>query len=568
MKRSIDILKTSKLIPFKINGTFYHKKAQKHLYNNNYSDALCFFRKAVETEPENIEYRLELAKVFNEMDYYDDSNRMLYLVLQIDQSKSDCFFGLGCNYLALREYDKAENAFLKYLELDENGIYADDSHDFLDMLQNSDEESEEEILEVESKAKLKLFKLSNKGRALLDAGNYQKAIKYLEKVVTNDKSFVFVRNNLALAYYCAGQIEKAIALTRQVLLDVPQNVHANCNLSLMLNDKEHEDELDSLKRKILELKIEDPDGIHKIALTLCELKMHAEANKELQKLIRFSPYDVKLLHYLALSFYNLKQFKQALRLWNKIEKLAPENMISNYYLSLALDVLNDKVKFSELSYYFQVPYDEILERVNKIYELTSLDTQVFAQKWKSTLWPKRLLAWGLNLSKKELKEKILMSVASVGDLRSEYFLRELCLHKNIETSLKNSASMHLNRIGAKEPFLAYIDDEISDISKVGISNAETFHISENIIIVATSKMQDRYTVGFEKEITKIWYNYFYSLEKESINVRQIETWAAALEMTYCASLGIKFKGTEIIKNYNAKYATALSYFKKMSEMFL
>lgn len=53
-----------KVVPFERDGSFFYRKARKHIENNNYIHALNYYRKAVEKDPDNLEYSLDLAEVF------------------------------------------------------------------------------------------------------------------------------------------------------------------------------------------------------------------------------------------------------------------------------------------------------------------------------------------------------------------------------------------------------------------------------------------------------------------------------------------------------------------------
>jgi len=571
MFKKISLTQVNKVLAFEQSGQYYHKKAQKYIYNNNYIDALSFYRKAVDKEPENVNYRMDLAQAFNEMNYYDESNRMLFLVLQKEKNKADCYFGLGCNFLALREYDKAEECFDRYMKLDSEGLYSEDADDLLDLLRNTDYYAEDEYHEgYISTAKSKLFKLANKGRVLLDVGDYNKAIKCMEKVAKSDPTLVFVRNNLSLAYFCIGQTDKAIKTTYEILDEYPDNVHANCNLAIMLHDIGDESKVSELSKVILEFKANDHEELHKIAVTLCELKLHKEANQALKKLLQFRPYDVKVLHYYAVSFFNMQYLKNALHLWEKVEKLMPDNMISDFYKRITRSYLKSGREFKEMGYHFQVPYEEIIYRLRRINEMLSLNPDDFKHKWERNNWIKGLFEWGLTLNETGIKKSILKAVASAEDERAEYFLRDLCLQRNVEYEVKSSALMFLNQMGAKEPFLAYIEDHVVEVSISTLSsikkdiNSRLPGIIDKIAIIAINTMKNRYEHGFESEIEKIWSNYVYTVQPDSLTkIKEVNAWAAAIELYYCIFKGLKINKSRIISYYDAKYSTALRNYNKL-----
>src|SRR5690554_1773027 len=118
MAKELFARKQRKVIPFDQNGQFYHRKAKKHMDNNNYLNALSLYRKAVEKEPQNVEYLLDLAEVFTEMGCFDQSSKVLFSILQRENARVDCYFGLGCNFLGMQDYARAMECFEKYLDID------------------------------------------------------------------------------------------------------------------------------------------------------------------------------------------------------------------------------------------------------------------------------------------------------------------------------------------------------------------------------------------------------------------------------------------------------------------
>jgi len=552
----------NKILSFDQNGQFYYKKAQKYLDSNNYVNALSFYRKAVDKDPENVNYKMDLAQVFSEMNYYDESNRLLFLILQKEKNLAECYFGLGCNFMALHDYVKAEECFDRYIKLDAEGIYAEDVDDFLDLLRSTDYYTDEEFfLSNLSPAKMILYKQANKGKDLLDAGEYIKAIRCLEKVIEKDPSLVFVRNNLSLAYYCADLTDKAIFLTRDILTEYPQNVHANCNLAIMLNDNSHESEILDLKKVILGFKTSDMEELHKIAVTLCELKLHKDANIVLKKLLQYKPYDVKVLHYYAVSCFNNKNFKEALRLWNKIEKILPENMISNYYKKLGQNNIKNGKDFKELGYHFQVPYEEIIFRVKKINDLLELSLEELRQKWERNDFVIGLFIWGLSLNDNILKKEILNVVALINDKKAEYFLRDFCLRRNVDEETKRRAVMFLSRMGAKEPYMAYLNDNLVEVranSKVSNNNG-IFTAYDEVVDIAIGGMKDSFEDSFEDDIKRYW-AYFMSYPRQGAlpKIKKPQVWAAALEFVYCTFKGIPARKSDIAERYNVSGSTLSS----------
>jgi tetratricopeptide (TPR) repeat protein len=556
----------SKVVPFDQNGQFYYRKARKYMESNNYIDALSFYRKAVEKDPDNVEYRLDLADIFTEMGYYEESNQILFSILQEDDQRGDCYFGLGCNFLGLQEYEKAGECFDKYLQTQPEGIYSEDAQDLLDILQNHDFYFDDDM-DILNPAKERLYRMANKGKDFLDTGDYKKAIRYLESVIKKEPSLVFARNNLALAYFCTGQLDKAIDMCQSVLYEYPQNVHANCNIAIFLHEKKDMDKSEEHLQTILGLQIEDPEEIHKIAVTLCELRRHKEANRHLRLLLQYKPYDIRILHYIAVSYFNIGRYKEALQYWNKIDKISPHNTISSFYRRLAQNTLRNEREYRELAYHFQVPYEEVVYRIKKINDLLKLPERDLKQRWAKGDELMALLGWGLRLNDVSIKKAILNVIASFKDQKAERYLRDFILKKNVGDQLKREALALLKQMGAAEPYIAYMNNNVVEI-KVDIMDMKCIDVPsilDSIADVAIYGMKDRYEEGYETEIQEIWESFIAALYPDRLpRIRKQEAWAAALELYYCETMGIPANKMTIAQHYGVAYSTVLNNCKRIN----
>ncbi len=550
-----------KVIPFDQNAEFFHRKARKFIENNNYINALTYYRKAVEKEPDNIDYLLDLSEVFAEMGYYNESNKILYYIISKDPSAVDCYFGIGCNFLGLHDFDKAQECFEIYVDISNNGVYIDEALDIIEILKNQEYYSEKysSLDPIEER----MFNDAVKGKDLLDKGDYKKAVKVLEKIASKEPVLTFVRNNLAIAYYCTNNIDKAIDQCNRVLKNNPNNIHANCNIALFLHEKGEIDESKQYVQKILKLKSDDPEELQKIAVTLCELKYHSEANKMLKILLRYKPYDLKVLHYMGVSCFNLNRFKAALSYWNKINKIEPNNHLSAFYKRHVKSVMNGEKKFKELLYNFQVPYDEVLRRIREIEETLKLPKSTLKDKWEREDTLLHLFNWSLELNDDQIKNTIINVVASFGDKKAEKFLRDFIFRKDENKELITEALVLLKNMNAPEPYIAYVGDNLVEVL-VSVSNSKNDAMEKmlkNVPQYTIDNMHIRYGTGFEGEIKKLWETIAERISVDTIIRRKLEGWAAALELYYCITKGWKINKSVVADVYSISYTTLMNNYK-------
>ncbi|HHW69754.1 MAG TPA: tetratricopeptide repeat protein [Clostridiales bacterium] len=567
MTRELFAKAKGKIIPFDQDGEFFYRKAKKYEENNQYIDALNFYRKAVEKDPDNLNYMLDLADTFTEMNYFEESNKILFSMLRRKKVLSDCYFGLGCNFLGLQDFNKAEECFDKYLQVDNNGIYSEDARYLLAILQ--DEEFFFQALEDIDLEDEQLYDMANKGKIFMDRGEYKKAIKQLKKVVKRDPSMVFARNNLALAYFCIGDLDNAIDTTLKMLEDFPLNVHALCNMALFLHENGELERAEDYIQGLMDMSITDGEDIHKIAVTLCELKRHSEAYRYLKLLLQYKPYDVRVLHYIAVASFNLKRYSEALSYWDKVSKISPRNTISAYYRRYTLQVLKGQREIKEISYNYQVPYDEMVNRVKRINEYINMPSEEQRQRWLEDDTIYNLFNWGIALNDDIIKRAILATVSNFKDGKAENFLRNYILKRNEKDEQKREALAYLKRMDAKEPYVAYINDSVVEVkvSIIDLNKIELPSKYKKVFEFTIETMAERYETGYEDYIEEIWSRFIKSLYPDRLpRIYKIETWAATLEYYYCTQHDIDVSKNELARLYNITPNSINNNLKKLEKI--
>ena len=543
----------SKVLSFDQPGEFFLRKAEKLLDENNFVDALPFFRKAAEKEPENIDYKLALAEVFTEMNFFEESNNILFEVIKTaGEAATECYFGLGCNFMGLADYEKAHESFEKYMKLDPEGEFSEEVQDLLEILETSDELAPDESEELNDANKKHFYDLAAKGKSLLDTGDYKGAIEILKRVTDNDKAFLYAKNNLALSYYCNKQYEEALDVTKEILKKHPANTHANCNMALFCAELKDKKQLEESISHIVELKTDDIEDMQKISLTLCELKQHEHANKLLKRVLMYKPFDVKVLHYAAVSSYNAGRYAESAKYWGDIIKIEPDNSIAAYYKTLATDTKNGRMIAKELSYIYQVPFEEIKNRVKYLNECLKKPRDVLKDMWRHDAYFLSILLWGLELGDMYIKKAVVEIIASFKDKKAEGILRKFILKRNEPDQIKNDIFVHLKKMGVKEPYIAYVNGSIVEV-KVGMFNAEGLDIPEEyktVVEIMLEKMRHRFDERFINAAIHIWEKFIRRQNGSYRVIKAPEIWAAAVEYLLRTYNGEKNINRDIAVNYN------------------
>ncbi len=481
---------TVKIINFERPAEFYYRSALKMMENMNYLGALSMMRKAADKDDRNQEYLLKLAEILTELSRYEESNSVLFeLLMRTKETCSECYFGMGCNFLGLNDIDKAEESFEKYLTLDPEGEFQEEVEEFLMLFADFEEEDEFPIIDVTEKQQQQF---AQEGKAFLDNCEYQKAAEVLEKIKTGDPEMLFAKNNLALSYYCLKRFDEAVDITKQVLALDPNNIHANCNMAMFLHEKKDEKRAKEYAGKAVRLQNGSYDDLYKIAITFCELGEHENALKYLNNILSTSPYDDKVLFCAAMASYNLKRWQEAIQYLSDIVKLDPEDSVAAYYIGHVKATMEGQQEFKELGYVFQVPPAEARERIQYLNDSMKLPDEEFNELWAKDKKLKDVLLWGIEYGDDFIKRAVVKIIGSFEDEKAEKIFRRYILRRNQPDEIKNEIFVMLKRMQAQEPYVAYFNGSIVEV-KVGIldgvegNETEKFDQLFDLIVTVVSK---------------------------------------------------------------------------------
>lgn len=216
-----------KIIPFEQKPDFFFRAGLRHAYRRRFATSLRYLKKAVEKDPYNAEYQFNLACVLSELKENKKSNEILIRIIKdIDPTLTECYFGVGCNYLEMGNFKKAREYFERYVNYNREGYFVNETYDILYYLQVYDDAS------TEAKRDRTATRLELQSIELLRKGMYGKARLKLEKLIEINPYDLLPRNNLAIACFFNGEIDRAISLAKSVLKLDDNNPFALCNLAL------------------------------------------------------------------------------------------------------------------------------------------------------------------------------------------------------------------------------------------------------------------------------------------------------------------------------------------------
>ncbi|WP_445488079.1 tetratricopeptide repeat protein [Niallia sp. 03133] len=310
------------LITFNPTGEYYFSKGIKAYHRKDYYKSLKYLQRAMHFEPGEPMIVCQLAIVYADIGEYQKSNKLLHLIIEeLDEEMVECYYFLANNYAHLGFFKDAYYHANLYLKLDENGDFAEETEDLLEVLSlESDLLQEEDPYEEDD-----LINRQDEARELLESGNFPKAVEMLNKVICDYPEYWSAYNNLALAYFYLGEVKKANSILDEVLEKNMGNLHALCNKLVFAFYEKEEKNIKQLTNILQKIKPISIDHQFKIGSTFALIGEYGSAYFWLSKLHKqgFAG-DASFYYWFSYAAYFTGRENLASALWGSVLEENPE----------------------------------------------------------------------------------------------------------------------------------------------------------------------------------------------------------------------------------------------------
>lgn len=310
-----------KILSFNPTGEYYFSKGLKAYHKRDLYKAKKYIQRAMQLEPEEPKIVCQLAVICSETGEYQYANQLLHKILnELDADMFECHYFLANNYAHLGFFKDAYHHAIAYLDLDEDGEFAEDTLDLIELLTMEAEDLDEELYEQDD-----LITKQEQARELLESGHFPKAVEILHSVIDDYPEYWSAYNNLALAYFYLGEIKKATDILDKVFEENPGNLHALCNklvFAFYQRDFKQVKVMKDILKKIKPLSLEHQ---FKLGATFALIGEYEEAFTWLRKLdkVGFAG-DGTFYYWLSYSAYFTGREKMAKSAWEKAIEINPE----------------------------------------------------------------------------------------------------------------------------------------------------------------------------------------------------------------------------------------------------
>lgn len=310
-----------KLLSFIPTGEYYFSKGLKAFNRRDFYKAKKYLLRAMQLEPGEPMIVCQLAIVNAEIGEYQQSNRLLHMILEeLDEDMAECHYFLANNYAHLGLFKDAYQHANLYLQLEPGGEFAEDTEDLLELLTMEAEDLDEELYEQDD-----LITKQEQARELLESGHFPKAVEILTAVVEEYPEYWSAYNNLALAYFYLGETEKAADILSKVLEDNPGNLHALCNRLVFAFYQRDFAEVKIMKETLKKVKPISIEHQFKLGATFALVGEYEAAFEWLRKLQRTGfEGDGAFYYWLSYSAYYTGREDTARAAWKKAIAMNPD----------------------------------------------------------------------------------------------------------------------------------------------------------------------------------------------------------------------------------------------------
>lgn len=329
---------------YRNNPEFYFTKGLRLANKKNLGEAYRNLTKALELEPDNSEYKFNMACFLSELQRPKEANRMFHdILLNFEPTMFECFFGLGCNSFEMGDNEKAAEHFDKYLYFDADGEFSYEISEMAFYLKLYNEVSHDNKFIKTSSVNLK------KAQKKIKENNIPDAISYLYKSVISNPLNIEARNLLTLALMEDQHFIRASYINLSVKNIDRENIFGRCLEAYILCNA---NKLSKVKR-VLEILPYSPlksrEDLLCVATTLLCFNKYQELTKLIENyIVDYS--DPLIYSILLLSYVLTGNSQKAAEISGIMSTYAPNNVYLGEWVKYASDSASQKeiaVNFKE-----------------------------------------------------------------------------------------------------------------------------------------------------------------------------------------------------------------------------
>jgi tetratricopeptide (TPR) repeat protein len=283
-------------------------KGLKELWQENWSDALTYFQKAKEKNPQDADVWVYIGYCYGRLGYWQDAIEAYKQAIRIKPDYAEAHNNLGNAYGSLGRY------------------------------QESIESCKQAISIKPDLAKAHY----NLGFAYRELGHYQEAIESYKQAIRIKPDFAEAHYNLGATYGELGRYQEAIEAYKQTIRIKPDYADAHYNLGFTYSRLgRYQDAIEAFKQAI-RIKPDYAEAHYNLGLAYRELGRWQEAIEAFKQAIRIKPDYAEAHCNLGVAYGNLGRYQDEIEVYKQAIRIKPDYAIAHYLLGLTYLSVGDK----------------------------------------------------------------------------------------------------------------------------------------------------------------------------------------------------------------------------------
>lgn len=515
-----------RVVSFGRTAAYVHHRAMVNRRDNHVVDALELLRHAVEEQPRNLEYRLDLAELYCEMGYHEQSMRLLLDILAEEGGPSECFYGLALNQLEMNDLFGARRSLEIYRQNEPSGAHSEGvDHlaaqlDYVDRMAYSPDRNVRRAL-----------KLADRACEAMQRGNMNKACRLLVDSMDLVPARQDLRAMYAMALIADGQPERAV---RQVEQACRLGSHSVRTLCISAQVYERAGDRAMAEELIDRAARENPEGadLRYMIYVMSELDMDEHVSAFTCKALRDEPYDRELLHMRAVALYRTGASQAgAAKYWSRILRIDPQDSVAHFYYQTALA---GELDHYQTEYIYRVPSAESKRRLDLLIAQLSRGVENIRDKWNEDSEFRRLMTWALEAGDSRLNHAVMTVLSTIQHRESRSLLRFLLFKRGISDELKMHTIVMLRLQGVDISSImpenvglsmGFAPDVVSQTNRLAVGERQLVRYADEILRL-------EYGVSALPQLLMLWSAYRLSRGTKCEPIRSVGAGAAALAYNY------------------------------------
>jgi tetratricopeptide (TPR) repeat protein len=174
------------------------------------------------------------------------------------------------------------------------------------------------------------------GTVLLEAGQFDKAVKHFNEALRIYPQYLQARKNIAMAYIQQGKLDQAAEHFNEARRIYPQYLQSHENIAKMFLRQGKKEEARQCLNDLLRIKADWAAGYYKLGLAYARLRQYDLAVQNYKEALQLNPNFIEAINNLAVILSNRGRIDEAIEKFEKALLLKPDDPFAHFNLGIIM----------------------------------------------------------------------------------------------------------------------------------------------------------------------------------------------------------------------------------------